>query len=106
MKNKPLGLRSLSLEPTYRSDRHSIGRDFLVPCLARATTYDRAVGYFTSSALAEASRGLGPFIERGGIMRLIASPYLLPDDAEAIRKGCSQRQCLIPKKRVLLVWPG
>ena len=96
-------LRDLPLLPSYRSDRHSIGRDFLVPCLASATTYDRAVGYFTSSALAEASRGLGPFIERGGTMRLIASPYLLPEDAEAIRRGYESRESVVVRalERVL-----
>ena len=103
MKSKSIGLQSLSLAPTYRSDRHNIGQDFLVPCLAQATTYDRAVGYFTSSALAEASRGLGPFIERGGIMRLIASPYLLPEDAEAMRKGYESREHIVTRalERVL-----
>lgn len=96
-------LRSLQLEQTYRSDRHHIGRDFLSPALSVASSYDRAVGYFTSSALAEASRGLGRFIAGGGKMRLIASPYLSPDDAQAIRSGYESRDQVVARtlQRVL-----
>lgn len=90
-------LSDLELEQTYRSDRHHIGRDFLSPVLSQAASYDRAVGYFTSSALAESSRGLGKFVAGGGKMRIIASPYLSVEDARAIQNGYESRDQVVSR---------
>ena len=38
------------------------------------------------------SQGLAALIEAGGKMRLVASPYLLPEDIKAIKKGLKQRE--------------
>ncbi len=88
-------LRQMVLEESYRSDRDNIGQDFLAPCLKQATYYWRAVGYFTSDALAAVSSGLGPFAERGGKIRLIASPRLSEGDVKAISEGYIQRDEII-----------
>ena len=45
------GLEDLGLELEYRSDGSSTLHDFYIPCLEVSTTYKRAVGYFTSTAL-------------------------------------------------------
>ena len=57
---------------SYRSGRDDLVRDFFVPCLERAILYRRAVGYFTSSGLAHAARGVASLVSRGGKMRLVA----------------------------------
>ncbi|MDA8310875.1 MAG: DEAD/DEAH box helicase family protein [Actinomycetota bacterium] len=90
-------LRDLDLQPYYRSDRHRLLRDFYEPCLATASRYDRAVGYFTSATLAAAARGLRPFIDREGRMRLVASPHLSDDDVEAIRSGYEARDDVLQR---------
>lgn len=90
-------LRDLDLQPYYRSDRHRLLRDFYEPCLAASTRYDRAVGYFTSSTLAAAARGVRPFIDRDGRMRLVASPHLTEDDVEAIRSGYEAREEVVQR---------
>ncbi len=56
-----------------------------------ATSYSRAVGYFTSTSLALFARGIESFAERGGTMRLIASPYLNEDDIIDIERGYDVR---------------
>ena len=84
-------LAELSLEITYRSYGASIVRDFYDPCLERAILYRRAVGYFTSSGLATAAKGLAQFISHGGRMKLVASPKLEQKDMEAIEKGYKSR---------------
>ena len=86
-----LGLRSLRIVGRYRSDRENVVEDFYVPVLSVATSYSRAVGYFTSTSLALFSRGIELFAERGGTMRLIASPYLNYDDIMDIEHGYSVR---------------
>lgn len=85
------GLRDLGLADEYRSDAGSLAERLWTPCLAVATSYDRAVGYFTSSALQLISSGLGQFVQHGGRMRLVASPNLRPEDVEAILSGLRRR---------------
>lgn len=93
------GLRDLHLGSRYRSDRQDVVREFYVPALTVADRYSRAVGYFTSTSLALFSRGIGAFTERGGRIRLIASPYLDADDVEDIERGYDTREVL---QRVVL----
>lgn len=57
------------------------------PCLKRSVTYDRGVGYFSSSWLKRVAHGLAAFAEHGGRMRLLTSPILSARDWEALREG-------------------
>lgn len=87
-------LRLLSLKDNYRSDRDDIVTGFYVPVLSESSSYDRAVGYFTATSLALFSRGLERLVRNGGRIRLIASPYLLPEDAEDIARGYAVREVM------------
>ena len=59
-------LSQLELDTAYRGAGHLILRHFYVPCLFAATSYDRAVGFFTSSGLRAAAGGLNAFIQHDG----------------------------------------
>jgi DNA phosphorothioation system restriction enzyme len=87
-------LRDCNLRGEYRSDRSDVIADFYVPALHVAVRYDRAVGYFTASALAVLGEVLDAFTERGGTMRLVASPYLQPEDIAEIEGGYALRAVL------------
>lgn len=87
----PSGLRSLTMASRYRSGRDDVVQDFYLPAFRTATSYSRAVGYFTSTSLALYSRGIETFAERGGTMRLIASPHLTEDDLLDIERGYDLR---------------
>jgi hypothetical protein len=91
------GLRQLQLLPEYRSDANDVVREFYEPCLERCQLYRRAVGYFTSSGLAAAARGITPFIAGSGTMQLVASPAIAPDDQDAIKRGYEARRDAIAK---------
>src|SRR5436190_748640 len=78
------------LRISYRSGRDDLVRDFYVPCLERALLYRRAVGYFTSSGLALAARGVASLVARDGKMRLVASPYLEDSDVAALSKAAER----------------
>jgi len=82
-----MSLSQIDLQTEYRSDLDNMVGDFLEPCLNHSNFYRRAVGYFTSSGLSSAARGLKPFVEAGGTMRLIASPLLDAEDYAAIERG-------------------
>jgi superfamily II DNA or RNA helicase len=85
------GLRSLDITGRYRSDRDDVVQKFYVPALSVATSYSRAVGYFTSTSLALFARGIEHFARRNGTMRLIASPHLNADDIIDIERGYDVR---------------
>ncbi|MFB7738492.1 DEAD/DEAH box helicase family protein [Streptomyces sp. NPDC056112] len=87
-------LRATHLGPEYRSDRGHIVNDFYRPALQAATRYDRAVGYFTSSSLALLGQGLDDFADRGGTVRIVASPYLEQQDIADIEAGYALRAVL------------
>lgn len=90
-----VSLRELDIDETYRSNDCDLVQDFYEPCLQQSITYDRAVGYFSSSALASVARGLTAFIRAGGRMRLVTSPQLSEDDVEAIAQGTQQLDAVI-----------
>lgn len=75
---------------SYRSGREDLIRDFYLPCLERAVMYRRAVGYFTSTGLAYAARGVASLVQRKGQMRLVASPYLEEGDLDALRRAAER----------------
>lgn len=85
----------LDLKPEYRSLLDDVIRDFYIPVLKRASMYQRAVGFFSSSALLELSTGICGLVENGGKIQLIASPKLSADDIEAINDGIKRRDEVI-----------
>ena len=88
------GLRALPLNDRYRSDREDVVANFFVPAFSVASSYSRAVGYFTATSLALYARGVETFAERGGTMRLIASPNLNGDDITDIERGYEIRDVI------------
>lgn len=92
-----MSLADLELDPEYRSDRASLALRFFLPCLRQTRRYDRAVGYFCSSSLTVLADGLGPFIESGGLMRVVASPRISAEDADALQQGYEQRARLVDR---------
>ncbi|MEF8824769.1 MAG: SNF2-related protein, partial [Halapricum sp.] len=54
--------------------------EFYVPALTRSNRYDRVAGYFSSSALAVASRGIDALLENDGEMRLVVGTELYSTD--------------------------
>lgn len=92
-----MGFQDLSLKKEYRSLRDNIARDFFIPLLNLSVLYKRAVGFFSSSALVEVSKGITGLIKNGGRIQLVASPYLSDEDVQAIRKGYELRNEIIER---------
>lgn len=81
-----MSFKSLDIKPSYESGVGDIVQDFYEPVLTEAVLYDRISGFFTSTSLAVAARGMCNFIKNGGIMRIVTSPILSSDDVEIIEK--------------------
>jgi superfamily II DNA or RNA helicase len=85
-------LADLKLETEYRTSDSDPAAEFYNPCLLRASTYDRAVGYFRSSVFAVSGPGVLDLAQRGGKIRLVCSPEITPEDWEAIERGHEDRE--------------
>ncbi len=90
-----MSLKELQLQDEYRSSECNIVNEFYIPCLEQAITYDRAVGFFSSSSIAYVAQGLTAFIRSGGKMRLVTSPQLSEADVQAIADGLRSREQVI-----------
>ncbi len=77
----------LELKRFYYSPEDDILVSFFIPVLKTAVEYDRAVGFFSSSSLVEASVGICEMAKKGGTIRIITSPRLSQEDVEAIKSG-------------------
>ena len=77
-------LQTYSWDSIYESQPSTSGShlvdEFYVPALERSVRYDRVAGYFSSSALAVASRGVHALVENDGQMRLIVGAELYETD--------------------------
>lgn len=85
----------LEIKSEYRSLIDNVVQDFYIPLLKEADSYKRAVGFFSSTALIEISKGIGSMAERGGHIQIVASPYLSDEDLEAIKNGYEEREKII-----------
>lgn len=80
-------LREVPYKGVYKSDRDNILEDFYFPALSVASSYDRAVGFFSGSTITYAAQALSTFVANGGRMRLIVGAFSDARDVEAVRKG-------------------
>ena len=90
-----MSLRDVEIKNEYRSLIDNVVSDFYIPLLKQAVSYKRAVGFFSSTALVEISKGIAGLIENGGTVQLVASPYLSDDDISAMKKGYELREKVI-----------
>ena len=90
-----MNLRDIEIKGEYRSLTDNVVRDFYIPLLKKAVLYKRAVGFFSSSALVQISKGISGLIKNRGRIQLVASPYLSSDDVGAMRKGYKLRENIV-----------
>jgi superfamily II DNA or RNA helicase len=84
-------LAVLALKQAYHKPEDDIAKAFYLPCLAASCAYDRAVGYFSSAIYSLAWTSLKSFVDNGGKIRMICSPVLAADDADAMSQGYTAR---------------
>lgn len=98
-----MSLADINFKLSYSPPKDDVINDFFVPTLKESKTYDRAVGFFSSSALMDLSVGLKAFIENEGKIRLICSPRLSQNDIEAIHLGYKNREEIIKISQEALI---
>lgn len=79
--------RDLELRRTYTTLNTNIMKDIVDEILKTTVSYDRGVGFFSSSWLKEVAEGLSYFIVKGGKARILTSVRLSEDDWSAIKSS-------------------
>jgi superfamily II DNA or RNA helicase len=79
--------KEIDVAPSYRKGKDDIAQDFYLPCMDRATRYDRAVGFFSSTVYTIAWGSLKGFIQREGKINIVCSPALSAEDVNALSEG-------------------
>lgn len=90
-----MSFKELYLNTEYRTGVNNVVNDFFIPLLSKAVIYKRAVGFFSSTALIQVSKGLASLVKNGGKVKLIVSPHLSLEDIDAITKGFEEREKVI-----------
>lgn len=90
-----MSLQNVCVKKEYRSLIDNIVKDFYIPLLNESVEYNRAVGFFSSSVLAEISKGISGLVRNGGKIKIVASPYLSEEDIQAIKAGYEMRDDII-----------
>lgn len=86
---------NLHLKIKYDSDSNDVLNDFYIPVLENSVSYMRIAGFFSSSSLAVASRGIFGLVKNGGKMKLITSSFFNKDDIQIIQNYVKTRDEVI-----------
>ncbi|TQI67890.1 DEAD/DEAH box helicase family protein [Clostridium sp. KNHs216] len=76
---------------SYNKLDDDVSAEFYLPCMRSSISYDRISGYFGSTVYIVAWDALKEFINNGGHIRVICSPFLSVEDAKAIDDGISAK---------------
>lgn len=83
-----MALKDLCISTSYESSesKTQLLDEFYIPVLEQATRYYRIAGFFSSSALAVAAKGIEGLVKNGGKMYLLVSPELSDEDYRTIKE--------------------
>ena len=86
-----MSLKEIDLKLNYDTSEDNLIDDFYNPVLEKTIKYDRIAGYFSSTSLAVAAKGITSFIKNKGKMRILCSPILSNEDYEVLMKVCDDK---------------
>lgn len=89
-----MSFKDLHLLKYYKTYKNDIIGDFYTPVLQQAILYQRAVGFFSSTALIDLTKGISGMIRNGGKIQFIVSPFLTQEDIDAINMGYEKRKII------------
>jgi superfamily II DNA or RNA helicase len=92
------GLFDFPWSTRYSSATHDLIQDFFVPALSRSRYYYRIAGFFSSTSIAAAARGISAFVENGEKMYLIIGGQLSQEDVDAINIGTKKFDTILHEK--------
>lgn len=84
-----MGYKELNIKKSYETteNKNELLEEFYIPFLSETKEYRRIAGYFNSSSLIIASKGIEGLINNDGKMKLLISPNLTIEDYEIIKEN-------------------
>jgi superfamily II DNA or RNA helicase len=82
-----MSLKDIEIKRAYDSDTDDILADFYSPALSVSVQYSRLTGFFSSTSLAAAAKGISGLVRNGGRVRIITGAVFREDDVRAIRQA-------------------
>jgi superfamily II DNA or RNA helicase len=92
-----MSLKELTLKRFYDSDSDNILKDFYVPALSVSINYSRLTGFFSSTSLAAAAKGISGLVRNGGTIRLVTSARFRHEDIEAIKEAYESTESVLER---------
>lgn len=89
-----MSFKDLTLLKHYKTYKNDIVKEFYTPVLQEAVLYQRAVGFFSSTALIDLTKGISGMIKNKGKIQFIVSPLLSQEDIDAINKGYEKKKII------------
>ena len=89
-----MSFKDLTLLKHYKTYKNDIIKEFYTPVLSEAVLYQRAVGFFSSTALIDLTKGISGMIRNKGHIQFIVSPLLSQEDIDAINKGYEKKKII------------
>ena len=89
-----MSFKELNILKHYKTYKNDIIKEFYTPVLKEAVLYQRAVGFFSSSALIDLTKGISGLIKNKGNIQFIVSPLLSQEDIDAINKGYEKKKII------------
>lgn len=85
----------------YDSRVNNVVTEFFIPALQNSTTYRRLGGFFSSTSIALAARGIKELAKNGGKMQLMVSPVLTKEDSTILNNCTAEQRDNIINKSLL-----
>ena len=92
---EPVHLKDVPFKRAYDSDSDNILVDFYIPALSASMYYSRLTGFFSSTILATAAKGISGLISNGGHIRLITGAKFRKADIEAIKEAYKEPERIL-----------
>ena len=93
-----MSLKDLALKKSYDSDVDNILRDFYNPALSVSIEYLRLTGFFSSTTLALAAKGISSLVRNGGTMKLVTGARFEKEDIDAVRDAYANPEAILKSK--------
>lgn len=89
-----MAFTDLKLLKHYKTYKNNIVKEFYTLVLQESVLYQRSVGFFSSTALIELTKGISGIVKNNGKIQFIVSPYLSKEDVAAIQKGYEKKKII------------
>lgn len=93
-----MSLKELAIKRSYDSDVDNILTDFYIPALSASLYYYRLTGFFSSTSLAVAAKGISGLMRNGGSIKLVTGARFRREDIEAIKDAYEKPETVLERE--------